>query len=179
MKVMLTALYEGTVIEIDDYKSPKEELDPKLLTCPICGENVFVKHGIIKRAHFSHYSNATCNFERLQGERETEEHRLLKRYMADDLRKRFPKASVKLEVPILNRKRIVDVMATLPFGYKIIIECQCSNISNAEIDARMSDYEQLGLVEVGWIFKKGVRAEHDTQRLRERCEFIGFCEFLE
>jgi hypothetical protein len=43
----------------------------------------------------------------------------------------------------------------------------------------MNDYEQLGLVEVGWIFKKGVRSEHDTQRLRERCEFVGFCEFWE
>ena len=73
---MLTALYEGNIIEIDNYVSPKEELDLKLLTCHVCGENVFVKHGIIKRAHFSHYPNTTCDFERLQGERETSEHRI-------------------------------------------------------------------------------------------------------
>lgn len=175
--IMITASYDGIIIEIDNYISPKEELDPQLLTCHVCGEKLFIKHGIIKRAHFCHYADTKCEFERLQGEGETLEHHALKCHIADEMREAFPTAEVKLEVPILNRKRIVDVMIAFPLGYKLIIECQCSQISNEEIAERMKDYEQMELTEVAWIFKKGVRAEHDTYILREKCEFVGFADF--
>lgn len=172
---MFVALYNGQRVYIKDFTNPKSELDPKELKCPICELPLFVKHGIIKQAHFSHYPETTCDFERLQGERETMEHIKLKEYMGTFLKEQGY-ITVDFEVPILNRKRIVDVMGIIPpYDYKIVVECQCSPITLQEVRERTRDYFQIGNIDVWWIFKEGIF--RNVQDLDERIDIIGTATF--
>lgn len=92
---MLTASYGGKIIEISNHESPKEELELKKLLCHVCDENIFVKHGIVRCAHFCHYPSTKCDFEGLQGEPETLEHQFLKQHVANEMLEAFPYKSKK------------------------------------------------------------------------------------
>lgn len=118
---MLVAEYDGERIEIQNYDDPKTELKRDLLRCQVCNQSLFIKDGLIKVAHFSHYADAACNFEKRQGEPETLAHRMLKIHILNSVQSKNPTAKVSLEYPILDGKRIADVHVEYESGNKRLL----------------------------------------------------------
>lgn len=111
---MLTAKNHKGNVCFADYAS--KDID---YTCPECGEEVILKVGEIKIAHFAHKHAGDCS---LCGE--GEEHLRIKKEMYDWLMKQG--ASAKLEHTVANQR--ADIFLQTESG-DVAIEIQCSPIS--------------------------------------------------
>lgn len=91
--------------------------------CPACSEEVMLKKGEIKIHHFSHFPGSLCGY----GSGETEEHRLCKRFVYNEL-KHYGHSTL-LEMEHWLGSIIPDVY--VEFGpVKVAFEIQNSSISN-------------------------------------------------
>ena len=102
--------------------------------CPICDDDMIIvlpQSGIIK--HFRHVN------EEAHGEPETSEHLEMKNFIYNLL------LCTELEKKIGHR--IADVVE----GDQLVIECQCSPISQCEMREREEDYNECGY-HVLWVF---------------------------
>lgn len=141
---MFTASYDGVPIDIADYEYPKLELEKDRLTCKFCGSGLTIKHGLIREKHFAHLRDASCDYERLQGEPESREHLALKRWVSDWYKANVPMCKVELEKIVCDGKRIADVFITYPTGFEEVVECQMSSITPEAVLERTADYERYG-----------------------------------
>ena len=102
--------------------------------CQGCGEDLILKRGKIRHAHFSHKSGAICSFIT----NKTEWHY--------EWQKCFGEENAEKVFQIAGYKHIADIQ----IGDKII-EFQHSNISNEDVAERCQFYKSFGF-DVVWIF---------------------------
>lgn len=106
-------------------------------TCPECHAPLGVKKGLYKKAHFYHLYKSQCDREKNRQDHEEVQKRIKELCPAVELEKPFPLV-----------RRIADIYWP---DMDLVIEVQCSPISEHELAARNRDYNSLGL-KVIWIF---------------------------
>lgn len=113
--------------------------DPGLkYSCPICDQEVRLRRGQIKVAHFAHCRGAGCSY----GEGETEEHLLGKVQIYQWLAQRGIQVQVEYYLPkIAQRPDIMFQWRRQP----VVIEFQCSPLSIQRISERNQGYHSLGI----------------------------------
>lgn len=162
----------GERVDITQIENPRLELkDEYICQLPDCGHRVFIKAGMITSAHFCHY--AACKTE-YQIHGESEEHRLAKRLLAEKLKTfhdEYMVADIQYEVPIPEARRVADVLATFPMGWRVAHEIQLSGLTTEDLQARTDDYAKAGVDVVWWIGNTA-----NTYNNRNWCiSNYGFC----
>lgn len=113
--------------------------------CPNCKEPVFLKKGLIKQAHFTHFQKSECN---VFSEGETEEHISGKNLLYQWFIKQ--KIPCQLEAYLPNLKQRPDLLVWLDEQSPIAIEFQCSALSAQRMIERTNGYSEKGY-KVYWI----------------------------
>lgn len=113
--------------------------------CPNCKEPVFLKKGLIKQAHFTHFQKSECN---VFSEGETEEHILGKGMLYQWFKRQ--KIPCQLEAYLPNLKQRPDLLIWLDEKTPIAIEFQCSALSAQRMIERTVGYTNNGY-KVYWI----------------------------
>lgn len=144
--------------------------------CPSCKEPVFLKKGLIKQAHFTHFQKKNCN---VFSESETEEHILGKGMLYQWFKQQ--EIPCQLEAYLPNLKQRPDLLIWLDEKTPIAIEFQCSALSAQRMIERTFGYTQNGY-KVYWILGEKYHFKNKLtsfQRLFvNENEAIG-CYFLE
>lgn len=169
---MLVAEYDGKRIEIQTYSDPKRQLNRNLIRCPCGAHRLLIRAGVVNISHFAHYPKTACNFEKLQGERESPEHQALKLYIVERYRKNHPDLRVSLERRILGGKRIADVLIEYESGNVMAVECQLSRITAGKVLERTEDYHCAG-IEVYWIFRESILTDAFVKAISNVLPNIG------
>jgi competence CoiA-like predicted nuclease len=148
MPLIAHYLQTGERIDITQLTNPRAQLAADQIGCQLCSSRMIIKQGLIKRWHFAHV--AACP-EQYASHPETIAHLLGKEEMRRYLRliPEFATAQIDLEVPIHDRKRIADVLATFPQGHRMAVEIQLAGITTEELAARTKDYYDDG-IDVLW-----------------------------
>lgn len=107
--------------------------------CTGCKDEVIVKQGRVIVHHFAHRPAAACD---LAGE--TVRHMDMKMCMLNGLAQLSP----EIEYPVLEGRRRADLF--IAGDPPVVIECQHSSLSLAELERRRFDYNQIG--ELAWVF---------------------------
>ena len=149
------ALHKDTQerIDITRIENPRESLKSGDCVCQLCSTPMIIKAGQILRAHFAHYASCETDY---QSHPESAEHREAKIYLATHLREAFKEythASIEYEVPIPEVKRIADLLATFPMGWRVAHEIQLASITVEQLEARTNDYARAGVDVVWWLGK--------------------------
>ena len=136
-------------------------------TCPICGENLFLKQGIIKIPHFAHYPHSQCLWN--SWERESERHKEMKTVVMKNVLKWNKCTVAEYEKPI--GEYIADLYFEIPRNgdkLKIAVECQCSNKTLKDFLNKTKRYTELGIHTL-WLFdfkKQWHKQTHTTPEIR-------------
>lgn len=147
---MLSCIIGKTKINIVDHS----EIDLRLwsnkgiLKCPICGEKLIYKNGLVRIPHFAHEKDSECKYTFF--ENETKEHYLSKIFMYKKLKNISSILNLKLEHYIPETKQRPDLYFEFQ-GLKYVIECQCSPITLREIKERKDLYKLNNIIDI-WIF---------------------------
>lgn len=112
--------------------------------CPSCLEELILKKGKVKIAHFAHRRDSNCAS---YGEGETLEHLQGKMDLYEWIQSAGIPVSLEVFLPIINQR--ADILYTYS-GVTIAIEYQCSPISIEDVCLRTKGYERLG-IKVIWI----------------------------
>jgi competence protein CoiA len=137
---MLTAIVTASGIKMEaDYVTKAS--GP--FACPKCGDEVILRRGAVKVAHFAHKPPVTCDY----GTGETEQHRILKKGIAETLRNQ---GAVNVELEKRLENQIADVYCETATGQKVAIEVQISKLSLDQIANRTFAYQRQG-VYVLWL----------------------------
>lgn len=142
---MFTAFDATETLIFADQLPPKIQED---FYCPGCKEPVFLKRGIQKITHFSHYAHSKCA---AFSEGETEEHLQGKRMIYEALQRRNEK--VTIEPYINDLKQRPDLLWKKSNGTNVAIEFQCSSLSTKRMIERTEGYHDKKF-EVIWILGK-------------------------
>lgn len=126
--------------------------------CPSCRESVFLKKGLKKVPHFSHYKKSDCN---QFSEGETQEHLNGKRFLYEFFKPDVDEIQMEAFLPEINQRP--DILLTLG-KKKIAIEFQCSPISIQSVNDRTKGYHSAGY-EVIWILGSPIRLEKRLTQL--------------
>ncbi len=144
--------------------------------CPNCREPVFLKKGLIKQAHFTHFQKSECN---VFSEGETEEHILGKNMLYQWFTQQ--KIPCQLEAYLSNLKQRPDLLIWLDEQTPIAIEFQCSALSIQRMVERTTGYIKNGY-KVYWILGKQYHFKNrltSFQRLFINEHKLVGCYFLE
>lgn len=106
--------------------------------CPVCNQEVHLRRGKIKVAHFAHCRGAGCSY----GEGETEEHLLGKLQIHQWLAQKGITARVEYYLSKISQRP--DIMFQWR-GQQVVIEFQCSPLSVQRIRERNQGYRFLGI----------------------------------
>ena len=132
---MLVALADGERIAAWDAEKGGAEY-----LCPVCQRSVVLKKGDHVVHHFAHKRFDGCNL----GTGETHEHMLSKYIVAKELRRRNKQCDVEFPLDDGGVRRRADVVVLNARHTPVaVIEIQHTNISEAELLGRMSDYKKL------------------------------------
>ena len=156
----------GARIDITILHNPRTEIEKGQCVCPYCGGDLFIKDGLLKTAHFAHYSACDSDIKR---HAESIEHLQLKNLIPEAV-KHIPAKWIfsgnsvtwEFEVIIPEINRVADVISTFPGGWKIVHEAQLSAITVEQFRDRTLDYERMGMDVLWWI-----GGSADTQVARE------------
>lgn len=107
--------------------------------CPECSESVYVKKGEIVTHHFAHFKDEGCPMS--QGE--TESHMRIKKEIYTNLL-RHPTVVSELRLEYKTGRNRADIYGIIN-GRKIAIEVQCSSLTDAEFQERMTNYSGLSI----------------------------------
>ncbi|WP_206854928.1 competence protein CoiA [Candidatus Enterococcus mangumiae] len=108
--------------------------------CPSCGNQVFLKRGKKRIAHFSHHDPTNCQ---VFSEAESEEHLYLKKQCFGWLKKSYPR--VEMEGYLSPLAQRADIIA----GHHVF-EIQCSQLSYTRMIERTTNYQANGYI-VWWL----------------------------
>ena len=163
-------------IDITQIENPRLSLKSGDCVCQLCGSPLMVRAGSIYRAHFSHYGDRECNTD-YKYHKETPEHRegkiLLSKFLKETYAE-YTSAKLEYEVPIPEIRRVADVLADFPMGWRIAHEVQLASISPEELQERTDDYYRAGIDVVWWLGKSA-----DTPKNRDWCiQTFGYCVTL-
>lgn len=144
--------------------------------CQLCGGEMFPRsshsrQGHTVRAHFRH-ARAECDHgfaDYEGGTGESDFHREGKVYVATEWLLQFGRyktSTIDYEVIIEcgERRRIADVLVTLPNGHRIAHEIQLAAITPRELEERSNDYASAG-VDVYWHIGRSADTEANRQYL--------------
>ncbi|AEB29447.1 protein involved in establishment of DNA transport in competence [Carnobacterium sp. 17-4] len=172
---MLVAVNKGNqyVNALDEQKNKKRKKD---YYCPSCKKPVFLKKGLIKQAHFTHFQKNDCS---IFSEGETEEHILGKKILYHwFIQQEIP---CQLEAYLPNLKQRPDLLIWLDEQTPTAIEFQCSALSAERMLERTLGYTKNGY-RVYWILGQNFHLKNKLtsfQRLFiQEHKKIG-CYFLE
>ncbi|MEG0267790.1 MAG: competence protein CoiA family protein [Carnobacterium sp.] len=123
----------------------EEKQIKKIYCCPSCKENVFLKKGVLKVAHFSHFKKTNCF---LFSEGETKEHLEGKQLLYEWFIKQGLACQLEAYLPDLNQRP--DILVWVSQTKAIAIEFQCSSLSFKKMKERTAGYKKKGY-DVFWI----------------------------
>lgn len=141
----------GERIDITTLASPRLSLRPEECVCPLCDGPLIVKAGRIVVHHFAHKVACTSDW---GYHPESPQHLAGKRYLRDTLPlylDEYKDARIEYEVQIPEIRRVVDVLATLPLGWRIAHEVQLASITVEELEERTIDYNSAGIDVLWWL----------------------------
>lgn len=141
------------------------------LECQFCGAPMLPVQGMMRIQHFRHQADCTADVEK---KGESLEHLIGKLYLRDQLLHRYPGTRVELEVPLLDRRRVADVLVRYPDGWAVAHEVQLSNCDPREMSARMDDYALAGVDLVWWLSKKASKPMLDFVNLHQAVYVLDF-----
>ena len=128
------------------------------------------------RAHFYHLSGCASQLDRHP---ETPEHRegvyALRSWLAKQLVTCFTQG-IQREVPLLECKRVADLLVTFPCGWRLAIELQLSAITLDSLDARIQSYLRSG-TDVLWFIGKSADTVAVRDLLASRYHFVPLARF--
>lgn len=136
-------------LDYDDIRAELRRSDSDHLVCQFCSGAMFARQGSFI-PHFVHRAKECTNPPINRRERESFEHLLGKKFVRDHLREVYPRHLVRLEVPLMDRTRVADVMVTAPDGWSVAHEIQLSNIPRRVLEERTDDYAREGIDVVWW-----------------------------
>ncbi|HOW92525.1 MAG TPA: competence protein CoiA family protein [Anaerolineaceae bacterium] len=150
-------------IDITRIEKPYLELKSGDCVCQLCGEPLIVRCGMIRQAHFAHYSACVSDY---RYHPESPEHMAGKEYVADLITQMLinmgienPKVDYEVRIP--EAKRVADVLVTFPMGWRIACEIQLASITIADLEERTNDYARAGIDTIWWL---GKQADTDQNR---------------
>jgi len=153
-------------IDITTIEHPRLVLKKEHLVCQLCHKSMLIKAGMVRQAHFAHIAT-TCTPE-YEVHPESQAHRDAKAFLAEHLRisfKEYTNAEIAYEVPIPEVRRVADLLALFPMGWRVAHEIQLASITTDELQQRTDDYEQAGIDVVWWLGKSA-----NTETNRTWCE---------
>lgn len=161
---MLTAKYIDTQEELDitKFDNPREEIDKSRLCCKFCEQPMSIRAGMLRTKHFYHLSPCTSDYERHP---ESPQHNLGKALIAKHLKlywKEYANSEIKLEFPIEEMKRIIDIAMVFPSGWIVAHELQLASITTEHLEKRTNDYRELG-IDTFWWFGKSADTKANRQ----------------
>src|SRR5512147_2423309 len=112
----------GERVDITKIENPRLHLKSDELICQLCEQPVIIKAGLITRPHFAHRSQCTTDYD---SHPESIEHLLCKELVARGLREEFAEyaqANIQYEFKVPEVRRVVDIMATFPNGWRVAHE---------------------------------------------------------
>lgn len=151
-------------VDITKIHAPRQVLKAGELVCQLCGAEMIIKAGMIKRPHFAHASSCSSAY---GSHPESAEHRAGKEYLRAQLPllfQEYREAALEYEVPIPSIHRVVDLLVTFPKGHTIAHEVQLASITVEQLEERTADYERAGIDVVWWLGKSA-----DTPATRAWC----------
>jgi len=161
-------------IDITKLEYPREELSGIKLECRFCKSQMFIRKSPKGKFHFFHKRSCTSNY---QSNPETPEHLSGKSFVADHILPKlfkFSKFNPLFEEPLLEVKRIADIVCKFPMGWWVAHEIQLSSVTPETLAERTHDYLNAG-VDVIWWFGKNA----DTLQNREwAISRFGFSPYL-
>lgn len=125
--------------------------------CPNCGNQVFLKRGMKRIAHFFHHDTSDCQ---VFSEAESEEHLNLKRQCFRWLKKSYPR--VEMEGYLSQLMQRPDILV----GHHAF-EIQCSPLSYERMIERTINYKANGYV-VWWLLGMKFFKRNDCLRLEKK-----------
>ncbi|GHF58682.1 competence CoiA-like predicted nuclease [Deinococcus metalli] len=134
-------------------KRTRAEIQAQHWQCKFCGKDMTPRMGAIRAWYFAHKREASeCPFE-AESEKESPQHRILKRTAAEALRRHFGDqvASLEYEVRFPNIKRIADAVITLKDSTRVAVEAQLSPLTLHQLQVRTESYLS-DEIEVVWVF---------------------------
>lgn len=160
----------GERIDITKIEYPRLHLKSDDLICQLCEQPVIIRAGLITRPHFAHRSLCISDY---ASHPESIEHLLGKELVAQGLQEEFAEyaqATIQYEVKVPEVKRVADVMATFPNGWRVAHEIQLAALTTEELQQRTEDYARAGIDVVWWLGKSA-----DTPANQAWCtERFGF-----
>lgn len=151
----------GERIDITLVNDPRTTLRGGDCVCPLCGAPFIVRAGLVRRAHFAHYTECSSDYGQHP---ETPEHLEAKARLREYLQQYYAEythATLEFEVPVPEAKRVVDLLVTFPMGWREAHEIQLSSITTEELARRTNDYLRAGIDVVWWL---GRGADTETNR---------------
>lgn len=136
-------------------KKSREEIRQRQWKCKICGREMIPRLGHIRSWYFAHKRDASaCPFE-AESERESHQHRELKRAAGEALRAYFGAEvqSLEYEVRFPEIRRIADAVITLRDGARVAVEAQLSPLTLQQLQDRTHSYLR-DEIEVVWVFQE-------------------------
>lgn len=146
-----------------------EQLKSQMFYCPSCLTPVYIKNGLVKLPHFSHYKSTLCS---TLFEGETQEHLELKKFFVQWCEQESIVYELEKYLPRLNQRP--DILIG-----KIAIEIQCSILPVDQLMARTQNYRLHGYTPI-WIcgekllFQDGQKMSTLTKNISYYSEKIGF-----
>ena len=165
---MLSCVIGNKDINAVDYK--EEEIrqwsDRGILKCPICGETMIYRHGMLKIPHFAHVKDTECTHTFY--ENETKEHVQGKIILYNWIKNQSNIENYKLEAWIPETKQRPDLYFEDVDKNRYVIEFQCAPITVGEYFERHKLYEIAGIQDIwilgveqydmnNYLYKQGVR----------------------
>lgn len=102
---------------------------------PSCGVRLLIKSGCVMSLHFSHPSNSACPYHTKQ---ESDEHLSSKDYL-------FHWGSKHHAMTVEDAGLVTDQVADIALEGKVVLEIQCSPLSQTRLKDRTLAYESAGL----------------------------------
>jgi competence CoiA-like predicted nuclease len=143
----------GERVDITKIEHPRLHLKSDALICQLCEQPVIIKAGLLTRPHFAHRSHCSTDY---HNHPESIEHLLGKEMVARGLKEEFAEyaqADIQYEVKVPEVKRVIDVMASFPNGWRVAHEIQLAGITTEELQQRTEDYARAGIDVVWWLGK--------------------------
>lgn len=131
--------------------------------CPACHQSVRLKNGKVMRPHFAHVNLKSCAFFQ---ENESDEHLTLKAELFASLSKN---TVVEVEKILSDSGQIADLFV----GEKLVLEVQCSRLSEARLRERTNNYHQAGY-QVLWLLGEKLWLGKKISRLQK--QFLYFSQ---
>lgn len=148
----------GKRVDITKLEKPRLMLQADSCICQLCEKPMVIKAGLHRRAHFAHHKGeCVSDYERdPDTSPESPQHLAAKDWLRGMLPTHYVEyrdARLEFEVPIIEVRRVVDLLAVFPTGHKVAHEIQLSPITPEVLQQRTDDYEQAGIDVVWWLGK--------------------------